>query len=505
MGGKKMDKSVEQFSNSTQGNHTKEKPSVHTRGEVQTTNQVQAIKVETCAARAKTTKRSAEKIVRMQPDKPKGTSKTQGKKTTPDETPQAESQVDLPEDIAEAKPLTKKTTRATKKIAKPKEEQQPEAPEDSKEATVDSVLHTTLKNLRIKRDERSTAANAVNEIIKNITKHLKKNSQSFKEVQDPLPTGSYYENLKISRPDEFDIMLPVLVERVQIEAFGDDGAFYSVALKRGKNPLLKFQENDILSGSKMLAEFRDEVKKCVKEYKEWRVDRKKKGCPAVTLTTKVESINISLDVVLCLMVKSSWPAFTNEGFKIEGWLGRKVKQEYKRQPYYLVPKYEGCGRAEKDGVQAKDAWRVSFSHIEKAMVKNHGSEKTCCEKGGASCCRKDCLKLLKHLLTLLKEEDSSLDKFCSYHAKTTFLHACCSRTKDSEWSATNLSHCFQLLLEDLEGHLEKGVLNNFFIPSQNLLLRPSNKVCMALASCIKEERHNGFPIFKQCHKLMTEL
>lgn len=53
------------------------------------------------------------------------------------------------------------------------------------------------------------------------------------------------------------------------------------------------------------------------------------------------------------MVRSSWPTFTNEGLKIDAWLGTKVKQEYKRKPYYLVPKYEGSGTVEHDGVLAK--------------------------------------------------------------------------------------------------------------------------------------------------------
>lgn len=88
-------------------------------------------------------------------------------------------------------------------------------------------------------------------------------------------------------------------------------------------------------------------------FSEWRVMRKKKGCPAVTLTIEIQSVIISLDVVLCLMVRSSWPTFTNEGLKIDAWLGTKVKQEYKRKPYYLVPKYEGSGTVEHDGVLAK--------------------------------------------------------------------------------------------------------------------------------------------------------
>ncbi|XP_022054207.2 cyclic GMP-AMP synthase [Acanthochromis polyacanthus] len=293
-------------------------------------------------------------------------------------------------------------------------------------------------------------------------------------------------------------MVPVLVERVNVEPFGDDGAFYSVALKRGNSLLKQFQENDILSASKMLQEFRDEVKKCVQKYKEWVVTRKKPGCPAVTLTTEVESVTISLDVVLCLMVKSSWPSFTNEGLKIERWLGAKVRRDHRLKPYYLVPKYEGKGNVENEnGVLAKDIWRVSFSHVEKAILMNHGSEKTCCEREGAPCCRKDCLKLLKHLLSLLKESDSSLDKFCSYHAKTTLFHACCSRTKDSDWKASDLSLCFHRLLEDFEGHLQRGELPNFFIPSQDLLSGPGKKKCKNLADRIEEERHKGFPIFSQ--------
>ncbi len=160
-------------------------------------------------------------------------------------------------------------------------------------------------------------------------------------------------------------------------------------------------------------------------------------------------------------------------------------------------------------------------------MKNHGSEKTCCEKNGARCCRldfepfpavkvlssslcsvifilyflftnrKDCLKLLKHLLSLLKTKDSSFDKFCSYHAKTTLLHACSTRNKDSDWSQSDLGHCFQLLLTDFIAHLKSGKLYNFFIPTQNLLARPSQAKCNSLASRITEEIENGFPIFKQ--------
>ncbi|XP_035519735.1 cyclic GMP-AMP synthase [Morone saxatilis] len=447
-------------------------------------------KEKTCTTKAKTCEKKktksqdglSEEMTKMKPETPKETLKTTKAKMLGGK---AKSPAEFTEETTKMQPKTPKDT--AKAFVRDKCEDK---------AAVDSVLHNTLEKLKIRKNDRSDAAEVINKVIKNITMHLKQNSQCFQEVEDPLHTGSYYENLKISNPDEFDVMLPIPVDRVDIKPFGADGAFYSVALKRGKSPLQKFQETITLSASTMLEEFRKEVMTSVKQFTEWKVTKKKKGCPAVTLITTVKSIIISLDVVLCIMVKSSWPPLTKEGLKIEGWLGTKVKQDYKRKAYYLVPKYYGSGQAEEDGVLAKDIWRVSFSHIEKAIIKNHGSEKTCCEKGGTPCCRKDCLKLLKHLLSLLKEENSSFDKFYSYHAKTMLLHACCSRTKDTDWKASSLSHCFKMLLQDFVGHLEEGVLNNFFIPTQNLLSDPGQKRCRSLAQRIREEFDKGFPIFK---------
>lgn len=157
-------------------------------------------------------------------------------------------------------------------------------------AAVDSILYTTLEKLKIRKSKRSDAAGAINKIMNTITTHLKQKTESFKEANQ-LRTGSYYENLKvshfssssleqvlgqnswcviqmclsiqISNPDEFDIMIVIPVERVNIKPFGD-GAFYSVALKQGNSPLQRFQE-DTLSASKMLEKFREEVKKSVKE------------------------------------------------------------------------------------------------------------------------------------------------------------------------------------------------------------------------------------------------
>ncbi|XP_076015235.1 cyclic GMP-AMP synthase-like [Genypterus blacodes] len=397
-----------------------------------------------------------------------------------------------------------------------KEEETMKKQDAKKKKEEERLLRTTLNALRIKMKDKAKAAAVINDLISDIMEHLKKNTVCFKDVQQKLGTGSYYENLKIADPDEFDVMMPMRVDRAEIKPFKEDGAFYSVGLKRGKNPLKRFQQegSSHLSASEMLQDFREEVKKCVKKLKsvevlpdvevppDVEVIRKKRACPAVTLLIRQkELVELSLDVVLCLEVKSTWPSFTQGGLKVERWLGGKAKQQFKYLPFYLVPKYKGCGTVVCDGVRAKDVWRLSFSHVEKAIMKNHGSKKTCCEAGGAKCCRKDCLKLLKHLLHLLKDQDQkSFEKICSYHAKTTLLHACCSRVDDSDWEDSRLAECFRGLLEDFEGHLTEQKLTNFFIPAHNLLSDVSRKSCTSLASRIREQRERGFPIFMENEK-----
>lgn len=74
------------------------------------------------------------------------------------------------------------------------------------------------------------------------------------------------------------------------------------------------------------------------------MERKRRGSPAVTLLISKPK-EISVDIILALESKSSWPASTQKGLPISQWLGAKVKNNLKRQPFYLVPKHakEGSG------------------------------------------------------------------------------------------------------------------------------------------------------------------
>lgn len=79
--------------------------------------------------------------------------------------------------------------------------------------------------------------------------------------------------LKIYEPDEFDVMMTVRVDRVKLLPFSEDGAFYSVKMKRqsSRHPLEKFvNEERTIMASKMLDDFREKVKEAVKELQSKR-------------------------------------------------------------------------------------------------------------------------------------------------------------------------------------------------------------------------------------------
>ncbi|XP_057596342.1 cyclic GMP-AMP synthase [Hippopotamus amphibius kiboko] len=354
-----------------------------------------------------------------------------------------------------------------------------------------------LHRLRLSRQEISAAAEVVNRIVDHLLRRLQSCESEFKAVA-LLRTGSYYERVKISAPNEFDVMFKLELPRIQLEEYHNSGAHYFVKFKRNPrgNPLDQFLEGEILSASKMLFKFRKIIKEEIKNIEDTDVivEKKRRGSPAVTLLIRKPK-EISVDVILALEAKGSWPASTQGGLPISNWLGAKVRNDLRRQPFYLVPKHakEGSGFQE-------ETWRLSFSHIEKDILKNHGKSKTCCEIDGVKCCRKECLKLMKYLLEQLKkkfENRKELDKFCSYHVKTAFFHVCAQDPDDSHWHSKNLELCFDHCVTYFLQCLKTEQLEHYFIPEVNLFSRDHiDKISKEfLSKQIECERNNGFPVF----------
>ncbi|XP_009563113.2 cyclic GMP-AMP synthase isoform X2 [Cuculus canorus] len=358
-------------------------------------------------------------------------------------------------------------------------------------------LREVLSRLSLARQDVSEASGLVNRVVSQLIRAIRSKEGSFGSIER-LGAGSYYERVKIFEPNEFDIMLVMPVARLQLEECDDTGAFYYLTFKRNPKEkyLLKFLDEDgKLSAFKMLQALRDIIKQEVKNIKnvEVTVKRKKAGSPAITLQIKNLPAEISVDIILTLEVQQSWPPSTQDGLKIEQWLGRKVRGEFRNKSLYLVAKQN-----KKEKVLRGNTWRLSFSHIEKAMMNNHGSSKTCCESDGPKCCRKGCLKLLKYLLERLKMKyPKELEKFFSYHVKTAFFHACVMWPNDTDWHSEDLDHCFQKYLGYFLDCLQKSKLPHFFIPQYNLLSPEDKASSNFLSRQINYQLNNGFPIFQE--------
>ncbi|XP_068039933.1 cyclic GMP-AMP synthase isoform X2 [Anomalospiza imberbis] len=276
-------------------------------------------------------------------------------------------------------------------------------------------LREVLSRLSLPREDVSKASTLVNTAVSHLVQAIRGKDSFFSSIE-PHNAGSYYERVKISEPNEFDIMLVMPVTRIQLDESDDTGAYYYVSFKRSSKEKgwLKFLEEDgTLSAFKMLQALREIIKQEVKNIK-------------------------------------------------------------------------------------GNTWRLSFSHTEKDMIKNHGNSKTCCESNGLKCCRKGCLKLLKFLLEQLKmKHPKELEKFCSYHVKTAFLHSCVTWPNDTDWHLGNLDHCFQQCLGFFVDCLQKSQLTHFFIPQYNLLSLEDKARHHFLSRKISHELNNGFPVFHE--------
>ncbi|NWI35467.1 CGAS synthase, partial [Picathartes gymnocephalus] len=337
----------------------------------------------------------------------------------------------------------------------------------------------------------------VNGVISRLVQAIRSKDSCFSSIERQS-AGSYYERVKISEPNEFDIMLVMPVPRIQLDESDDTGAYYYVSFKRTpkEKSWLKFLDEDgKVSAFKMREALREIIKQEVKNIKdvEVTVARKKAGSPAITLQIKNPPSEISVDIILTLEVQQSWPLSTQGGLKIEQWLGTKVKRDLRFRSLYLVAKQN-----KREKVLRGNTWRLSFSHIEKDMINNHGNAKTCCESDGPKCCRKGCLKLLKYLLEQLKMKyPKELEKFCSYHVKTAFLHSCVTWPYDSDWHLGDLDHCFQQCLKFFVDCLQESQLTHFFIPQYNLFSLEDKARHHFLSRKISHELNNGFPVFHE--------
>ncbi|XP_065258393.1 cyclic GMP-AMP synthase-like [Emys orbicularis] len=357
------------------------------------------------------------------------------------------------------------------------------------------------KALTLKQEEINKAAGIFNGFIDPFIRYLKERPERpyFKEVTK-LTTGSYYEFVKIDHPDEFDVMLALPVRNYMYTEVDDwNGLYYKVTLLRQSRsfptPFL-LEDGNTVSPVKVLEEFRKHVSQFITSSYEvpspgWKMklSRKKQNSPATTVVMLDDKGGevVSIDLVPALEISPPWPDSCRVGQDVEKWLGKKTK--LRNNPFYFVAK-------QPRGHDDKEVWRISFSHIEKEILNNHGNTKTCCESYHTKCCRKTCIRLLKSLFKDLKKDyPRQLSHLCSYYAKTSFLHTLTQWKEDTDWKPSDIACCFLRVLDDFIQHVENTNLPHFFIPNCNLFYSFPLKDLKFLLERLREQKGNGLQAF----------
>ncbi|XP_043940744.1 cyclic GMP-AMP synthase-like [Protopterus annectens] len=441
---------------------------------------------------------------------------------TPSRSSEGSVDCGLPLDTSEDKETSSivRKRRGSRKSVKSMDLQESQimGSERPKTETKSTVLERKKLEKRIKEmadklvispKDRSWAAHFVNTFSEQLIDYLKTTPYKsyFKNVKK-LPTGSYYEYLKILRPDEFDIMLPIATPAIIWNELDDhSGLYYKVSLRR---PSRSFSTAFLVDNELTISsvKMKEEMKKLMKDFLKkflsvpspgltLQIKRNKQNSPAVTLVLQDDKgeEQISIDVVPALEVPApfGWPKLTKEGLNIDKWLGKKTRVSFRSQHFYFVPKQPEGKLSE----EQKESWRISFSHIEKKIMLDHGNSKTCCEHPSTQCCRKTCLRLMKSLIHCLKAQyPQEMSGLKSYYVKTAFLHTLTQCPDDSQWSKYRLCECFLKVLDDFIRHIAEANLPHFFLPSCNLFKNTFSPRCQQLIlSHLRDQKRKGLPAF----------
>ncbi|XP_043072957.1 cyclic GMP-AMP synthase [Puntigrus tetrazona] len=372
---------------------------------------------------------------------------------------------------------------------------------------LDRLIRQRGRDLRLRKLDQQNAVKIVNHLIDSLLEFLKNNDdQPFFRDISVLTSGSYYEMVKINKPNEFDIMLKLKVPRLVLSELDEyQGLFYKIMLSKATRTEIQhflLEDDRTISATKIKAEMYRLVRKFISNHfkgEGWVIRRSLVNSPAVTLEFKAKEKDdyvMSVDIVPALEVPQGWPQAARAGPNIKNWLGKKNCRQLVSKPVYFVPK-RPKGRNLKD--DAKESWRISFSHIEKEMIQYHGNKKTCCESYSNKCCRKLCLRLLKCLIEGLKQQyPKELESLCSYHGKTAFFHVLSDRVQDSLWSPGQLSVSFMKVFRYFERCAMNGSLPHFFVREHNLFSPPAfpKRAIVFLANVLTEQRELGLPALK---------
>lgn len=277
-------------------------------------------------------------------------------------------------------------------------------------------------------------------------------------------SGSYYEKLRVSSPEEFDVMLVFeahLIRRFfKVEEYcRDHPGFAKLAfndcIDGGRARWGNFLDGKFLSPEKLVRHFYELISSAVKKSPQGgRISKIKLHGPAVTLTIDRK---IDLDLVLSIEV-SEWPSCAKGwGSATKAWPStREVEQIKMKAPkFHLVAK---------SFPESHLFWRISFSEAEKSLLRSASSDK----------------KFYRIAKAIYSAKKSSLKPLTSFHFKNLFLH-CRSEQPQAKHDDSNLGESVVRFFQNMIDRLERDSLRHFFVNRRSLLSEMSEAERMDVA------------------------
>lgn len=365
------------------------------------------------------------------------------------------------------------------------------------------IRNTRLRNLyeEAEFDREHEEVKEIEETVRNLVQEI---AESIAE-KDPLfrttvlRSGSFYEDLKVEGPNEFDFMFCLEelskigvceVKEIPFRSVPDPGYVHVQVPhpfheKRWKKYISKTKK---LKPKTLLEKFEKLVREALKEKSNdfhpkldqhsFTIELRK---IPVTLKlvwngTKYKHYEISIDLVLCIKV-GGWPKDSDLHTRFNrSHPGFEVINEVTEMGYHLIASCIGESGAR------RPCWRLSFSKAEGVLLKHVCRNSTLMHKATVKIL-KVVRKNNESTLVLEEEDDDALDSilsgasgisyliswgFHSYVIKTMFLHEWFERPEDSYWTQDRLAERIRSILKRIHNSIRGKDIRSFWLPEYKL-------------------------------------
>ena len=249
----------------------------------------------------------------------------------------------------------------------------------------DEVLQRFYKQAKFDREhnEVKEIEQRVRSLVEEIAEYIGREDPLFKNFV--IPSGSFYENLKVEGPDEFDFMicLEQLSERgvcvkkeIPLRPVPDPGYVdVKVASEAYRHRWQRYiSRRGNLRPDVLLRTFKSLIKKAMVNRKRWprekiaeHVDVELRKIPVtIKLTwngTKYTNYEIAVDLTLCIKI-SEWPDDSDIRKRVKKeHPGYEVFQKAVQEGHHLVASTIG------ESGKPRPCWRLSFSVAEGIILK----------------------------------------------------------------------------------------------------------------------------------------